>query len=81
MARQDYSKGDVFVPPGAFKAVTDPGQGPANPSVTDVGPTAEVVRYGPAYGDVRRDDGARLMDNPHPRFKSKLKTGHLPENA
>lgn len=81
---RDYSgSGDPFVPDGSFKAVADPGQGPAKPSITNVGPTAEVVFHGPAFGDVRYQDGARVMDDEHPKMKGKLKPAdnHLPENA
>lgn len=85
---RDYSSGNEFVPTGsAFKAARDPGQGPRDPQPTaagpQMGPAAEVVFRGPCYGDVRYQDGARIMDDEHPRFKSKLKPAdnHLPENA
>lgn len=80
---RDYSKGDEFVPKGAFPSVTDPGQGPKNPSVTNVGPTAIPVWAGSAHGDIIRQDGGRTMDSEKPKFKGKLpaRSAHLPENA
>ena len=80
--KQDYSKGDVFVPSGgAFPATSDPGLGPKMPSNSDLGPIAVIVQHGAAFGAVRDSDGARIMGDKKPNFPSKLKTGHLPENA
>jgi len=82
---RDYSEGDVFVPDGKFGDSKQWGQGPRTPEVDpiEVGPTADVVRRGPAYGGVRMQDGARIMNNPKPNFPNKLipAKNHLPENA
>lgn len=81
---RNYSGGDEFVPSGKFGDSKEWGQGPKSPGVPlDLGPTADVVNRGPAFGGVRMQDGARIMDDPKPTFPNKLKpaANHLPENA
>ena len=80
---RDYASGDVFVPGTAFGESKLFGKGPSEPTPTDVGPIAVHTFAGPAFGDVRYQDGARTMDNQKPSFKGKLKPAdnHLPENA
>ncbi len=79
---RDYAEGSVFVPERAFPEAPAAGSGPDTPSVTNVGPVHHTFA-GPAFGDVRYQDGARIMDDEKPKFKTKLKPAdnHLPENA
>lgn len=82
---RNYAEGDVFVPERSFGNSKQWGQGPRQPEVDpiNVGPTATTVFTGPAFGDVRFQDGARIMNNPKPKFEGKLfpASNHLPENA
>ena len=77
---RDYSGGDEFVPPSAFGNSKLWGQGPREPNNQNLGPTSDQNFRGEAWGGVRDDDGARMMDAVR-RKKQEFRKLGMPENA